>query len=558
MSSDEPREYMGGAAKQIHDVLMGGARLRRPQVVKKPTTISRVPSAPRPIIDYAAPVRYDAAPRPGAPVQEPPMSLGTVPVRGEYGTPQIKIKDIMPYVNPMSIGRAPEPPIIDYAAPVSVRYADPRPYAPVQEPMTVATDAPPYYLYSVDEYGNDIMSINPIYLNQRQIYYDKRGSGRTRRPQVVKQSRQSRPVERPIIDYASPAIDSYGEPIQPAYVAPDPQNDYIDVIVPGGTQRVYRGRGAGRRRKHRSPSSSSDEGMEGGWISSLFNVGKAVASAATRVVPRATTTVTRGATTAVSTATKAAPKAIDAAADAAAAAAKAAASAASKPVTLGTRLMNTASGLGNFGILAANIAAPIYMSVDQAQNTQRMIEAQRKADAENARLTAQAEADRLEGLKLQEEMKKATEAQWEAYDLATQILKGTYVAPTSGTTTTAPPATPQDVLDILNTITAITNPPPEPPPPASVPVPPGTGNPNVPIPPAPPQPPSIAPTQPTAPPTTLPPPPPPPPPPAPSAPSAPSRPSSNQYRGRGRGRRGGVTHESHKASILQILKAYNR
>jgi hypothetical protein len=228
--------------------------------------------------------------------------------------------------------------------------------------------------------------------------------------------------------------------------------------------------------------------------------------------------------------------------------------------------MNTASGLGNFGLLAANIGAPIYSAVDQHQNDLKAEEAQRKADRDAAAQAAQAAQDRLDALKVQNDMDQASKAQWDAYNLATQILSGTYVTPTSGTSTTTPANT-GAAIDILNTITAITNPPPTTSP--TAPPPPGSGNPYVPIPPPPPQPPSIAPTQPTSPPTNLPNPTPPPPPPPPSvpvvppsaavppsAPSAPSRSPSNQYRGRGR--RGGVTHASHKASILRILKAHNR
>jgi hypothetical protein len=324
--------------------------------------------------------------------------------------------------------------------------------------------------------------------------------------------------------------------------------------------------GSGRRRKHRSPSpdSSSDEMEGGGWTSSLFNIGRAVANVATKVQPSVTKlapAITRLDTAAAALSragtTEAKAASLARAAEAEAAAAKAAA-AAEAPVGFGTRLMNTASALGNLAMLGANIAAPIYMSVDQHLNDLKADEAQRKADAAAADAKDQAIKDQGKADKLNKDISDASKAQQDAYNLVIQILKGTSGTGTgTGTGTTTSGANSQDVIDILNTITAITNPPPTTPPPPT-----STPNTYVPIIPTPPQPPAVIPTQPASPAPTVPtvpsnPVPIPPKPPTKPPTQAPVPPKSNQYRGQGR-RRGGVTHASHKKEIMKLLETHYR
>jgi len=311
------------------------------------------------------------------------------------------------------------------------------------------------------------------------------------------------------------------------------------------------------RRKHRSPSpdSSSDEMEGGGWASSLFNIGRAVANVATKVQPsisKIAPAITRVDTAAAALSragtTEAKAASLARAAEAQAAAAKAAA-AAEAPVGFGTRLMNTASALGNLAMLGANIAAPIYMSVDQHLNDLKAEEAQRKADAAAEAARVQAAKDQVKADQLNKDISDASKAQWEAYNLVTQILTGIKNDPsgtgTSGTGT-------KDVFDILNVITAVTNPPPTTPPPPT-----STPNTYVPIIPTPPQPPAVIPTQPASPAPTVPPVPITPKPPTKPPTQAPVPPKSNQYRGQGR-RRGGITHASHKKDIMKLLETHYR
>lgn len=313
------------------------------------------------------------------------------------------------------------------------------------------------------------------------------------------------------------------------------------------------------RRKYRSPSpdSSSDEMEGGGWASSLFNIGRAVANTATKIQPSVTKlapAITRVDTAAAALSragtTEAKAASLARAAEAQAAAAKAAA-AAEAPVGFGTRLMNTASALGNLAMLGANIAAPIYMSVDQHLNDLKADEAQRKADALAAERRIQEEKDQANADKLNKDISAASKAQQDAYNLVIQILQGTSGTGT-GTGTTTSGANSQDVIDILNTITAVTNPPPTTPPPPT-----STPNTYVPIIPPPPQPPAVIPTQPPTPVPTVPPVPITPKPPTKPPTQAPVPPKSNLYRGQGR-RRGGVTHASHKKDIMKLLETHYR
>ena len=317
--------------------------------------------------------------------------------------------------------------------------------------------------------------------------------------------------------------------------------------------------GSGRRRKHRSPSpdSSSDEMEGGGWTSSLFNIGKAVANVATKVQPsisKLAPAITRVDTAAAALSragtTEAKAASLARAAEAQAAAAKAAA-AAEAPVGFGTRLMNTASALGNLAMLGANVAAPIYMSVDQHLNDLKADEAQRKADAAAEAARVQAAKDQIKADNLNKDISDASKAQQDAYNLVIQILQGTSGTGT-GTGTGTSGANSQDVIDILNTITAVTNPPPTTPPPPT-----STPNTYVPIIPPPPQPPAVIPTQPASPAPTVPPVPITPKPPTKPPTQAPVPPKSNQYRGQGR-RRGGVTHASHKKDIMKLLETHYR
>ena len=320
--------------------------------------------------------------------------------------------------------------------------------------------------------------------------------------------------------------------------------------------------GSGRRRKHRSPSpdSSSDEMEGGGWASSLFNIGRAVANTATKIQPSVTKlapAITRVDTAAAALSragtTEAKAASLARAAEAQASALRAA-NAAEAPVGFGTRLMNTASALGNLAMLGANIAAPIYMSVDQHLNDLKADEAQRKADALAAERKKQEILDQAKADQLNKDISDASKAQWEAYNLVTKILDGintgTSGTGTSGTGTSG--AGTQDVLDILNIITGVTNPPPTTPAPPT-----STPNTYVPISPPPPQPPAVVPTQPPTPVPTVPPvpitPKPPPKPPT----QAPVPPKSNIYRGQGR-RRGGITHASHKKDIMKLLETHCR
>lgn len=337
-----------------------------------------------------------------------------------------------------------------------------------------------------------------------------------------------------------------------------------EVENTGDTNPTYIHEGSGRRRKHRSPSpdSSSDEMEGGGWASSLFNIGRAVANTATKIQPSVTKlapAITRVDTAAAALSragtTEAKAASLARAAEAQATALKAA-NAAEAPVGFGTRLMNTASALGNLAMLGANIAAPIYMSVDQHLNDLKADEAQRKADALAAERKIQEAKDQAAADKLNKDISDASKAQWEAYNLVTEILTGIKNG-TSGTGTSGTGAS-GDVLDILNVITGVTNPPPTTPAPPT-----STPNTYVPISPPPPQPPAVVPTQPPTPVPTVPPVPPVPPvpiqpkPPTKPPTQAPVPPKSNLYRGQGR-RRGGITHASHKKDIMKLLETHYR
>lgn len=259
-------------------------------------------------------------------------------------------------------------------------------------------------------------------------------------------------------------------------------------------------------------------------------------------VSRATATTARQ--TAASTASKttqAQTAAATRAAQSSKAAANAAADVGAAPTTLGSRLMNTASGLGNFGVLGANIAAPIYMTVDAAQQSKKADEARRQAEADAERAYKEMQEDRAKGDKLNKEMSDAAKAQEDMYLAALGVFNQNQNRQDGTMTIDNRPITQEeaDILDILGTIAA---PPIEPPPPPT-----STPNTYVPLPPAPPAPPAVVPVQTTVPPTVLPPPPPPPP---------SSGPTVRGVRGRGRSCRGGMTHADHKQDILRLLRAY--
>jgi hypothetical protein len=197
--------------------------------------------------------------------------------------------------------------------------------------------------------------------------------------------------------------------------------------------------------------------------------------------------------------------------------------------------MNTASGLGNFGVLGANIAAPIYMTVDAAQQSAKADEARRQAQADAERAYKEMQEDREKGDKLNKEMSDAAKAQEDMYLAALGVFNQNQNRQDGTLTIDDRPITQQEA-DILNVLGTIAAPPIEPPPPpTSIP------NTYVPLAPAPPAPPAVVPVQTTVAPTVLPPPPPPPPPPS-------SGPTVRGVRGRGRSCRGGK-----KSSVEGLL-----